>query len=190
MYHTYRKSETLVLSDFETQARDALLQDTFFTLRCPRCGHLIEYLHPLAYVDKNHKFILLIKAEKDFQTKDHHLYAEDTDSRKRFLCDHTKIAEKLRILEDDLDDRVIEIIKYKLKQYYQRKEFIITDVCYHDIDRSTQTIWFDVIKENCIENAAIMKDEYQRINDLLSKESNDQYLRIDEDWAFQWMNKQ
>ena len=190
MYHTYRKSETLILSDFETQAREELLQDTFFTLHCPRCGRTIAFLHPLAYVDKQHSFILLIKAEKDFHPKDHHLYAEDTKSRKRFLCDHTKIAETMRILEDDLDDRAIEIIKYKLYRYCQQRHPKLLSVRYLDIDPATQTIWFDLVMKQQNEHIAILKEEYDKVLQKLTKESCDQYLKIDEAWAKAWMKRQ
>lgn len=187
MYHTYRKSETLILSDFETQVKEQLLNDTFFTMQCPRCHTKIEYIHPLAYIDKKHAFILLIKAKKDFSAKDHHLYADDTHSKKRFLCDHTKIAEKMRILEDDLDDRCIEILKVKLHLQFKKRQRKITHMEYHDKDRNSQTLWFETNGEYGKDMFAVSLKDYERIACRLQAEHHDRYLEIDETWACEWL---
>lgn len=183
MYHTYRKSETLVLSDFETQARNDLLADTFFTLRCPRCGELIEFIHPLAYVDTKHKFILFIKSKKDITKEDVYLYQDDTSSHKRFIFDHTKIAEKIHIFEDELDDRVIEIAKLKLKQQLARKQREIEHITYHDMDKQTKTIWFETQSAQITTIMAITLHDYNIMKQTLSKAQFDHFECVDESWV-------
>ena len=71
-FHTYRKSETLVLSDFEVDIRKALMENTYFTIRCPRCGKEIIFLHPFAYVDKKHHHNIIEAESKPFCEDDHH----------------------------------------------------------------------------------------------------------------------
>ena len=183
MYHTYRKSETLILSEFETNARKDLLNDDFFTMKCPRCGNLIEFIHPLAYVDTIHKFILLIKSRKDFKVEDHNLYADDCDSRKRFIYKHQDIGEKIRIFEDGMDDRAIEIIKYKIKQVHLQKQREIQAIQYHDKDHATQTIWFEVQIDNIKDMLAITMEAYQRIKSTVPNEDTLQYTCVDEQWV-------
>lgn len=181
-YHTYRKSETLVISDFETQVREQLLEDRYFTLRCPRCGNLIEFLHPLAYVDKDHSFILLIKAEKDVTKKDYKLYQDDTTSRKRLISDHEKIAEKIRIFEDDLDDRAIELLKVKLHMMYEKKGQPFSHITYHDVDRESSTIWFETERNHQSDMMAVIMNAYESIIKELPADDQ-QFHIIDEEWA-------
>lgn len=180
-FHTYRKSETLVLSDFEVDIRKALMENTYFTIRCPRCGKEIIFLHPFAYVDKKHHFIILLKPKQAFCEDDHHLYHEDTRSRKRIVFDPKAIKEKLCILEDDFDDRVIEIMKEKLRLQLERQGREIVDIVYQD--RHEDSLWFLVNQEPL----AVLYENYQSIENSLEKEKHDCYLAIDGQWAKAWL---
>lgn len=180
MYQTYRKSETLILSDFETQAREDLLNDTYFTISCPICGHHIQFIHPFAYVDTKHRFILLVKAKKDVNESDETLYSEDQTSRKRFLFNPSFIAEKIRILEDGFDDRAIEIVKVKLKSKYEKQH--VYDLSYHDVDHTTKTIWFVLRTKEKEEYIAVLYNSYETIAKQLLKETS-RFVCVDEAWA-------
>ncbi|MEG0470203.1 MAG: CpXC domain-containing protein [Longicatena sp.] len=184
MFHTYRKSETLILSDFEIQGREQLLNDTFFTFQCPRCGHLIEFIHPLAYIDKDHKFVLYIKSKKDFKESDHALYKDDVTSRKRYISNHNEIAEKIRIFEDDLDDRCIEIIKFKLVHHLEKQKQKKCSVTYFDYDAISQTIWFRTTHDKEQQMLAVLMDEYLRLVSTMLKERHDYYSEVNAQWVF------
>lgn len=144
---THKQSETLLINGFESRFRKALLDGSFFRSTCRICKKESNFLHPLLYVDKEHHFVLLVKLEKDITDKDRELYHDDFMIRKRILCDVTLIAEKIRILEDELDDRVIELIKAKLLLQYRQKGRAIHTITYHDFESVTKTIWFTLIGE-------------------------------------------
>lgn len=180
MYHTYRKSETLILPDFEPRMRKELLEDTYFTYVCPRCGHTITYLHELTYVDKAHHFILLIKPKVDQKERDHNLYLEDTKSIRRYISDPTLVSEKLRILEDEVDDRVIEILKFKLKIRYTRMNKEVKHIAYQDC--ANDLFWFSIAFIDSEEMIAVASDSYQTIKKSLDANNHKKFIEIDEDW--------
>lgn len=189
MYHTHRKSETLLLSDFESHRKQELLEDRFFTYVCPRCGHLIVYLHLLSYVDKAHHFILLIKPKEDQTEADHMLYKEDTVSLKRYISDHRWIAEKIHILEDERDDRAIEILKVKLMKRYEQRGDHITAISYYDYESESQTLWFCIMRNESTEMIALMESTYQKICEELPPQTCTHYEEIQQAWAMNYISR-
>ena len=170
-----------MLSDFEVDIRKALMENTYFTIRCPRCGKEITFLHPFAYVDKKHRFILLLKPKQAFCEGDHHLYHEDMESRKRIVFDPKVIKEKLCILEDELDDRGIEIMKERLRLQLARQGRGKVEIVYQD--HHEDSLWFLVNQEPL----AVLFENYQSIENSLEKDHHDRYLAIDEQWAKTWL---
>lgn len=181
-YHTYRKSETLIIADFDEQGREQLLNGTFFSLRCPRCAHQIQFLHPLVYVDQSHHFILLVKLRQDLRAQDRDLYAEDTSSIKRILCDATQIAEKIRIFEDALDDRAMEVLKMRMQQKFMKQKRGWQQIRYQDMDRATATLWFEAQKEDICDMLGVRMLDYEKIRQRLPAPSH-QCILVDQQWA-------
>lgn len=141
----HKKSETLLLHGFESNDEARLRDGTFFTAHCPICGKESKILHNFLYIDKEHHFAILVKSRKDMAESDQELYARDAHLRKRYVSKVDEIPEKIRVLEDGLDDRVIEILKLKLLRQYQRKTPDVKNVIYHDSDRQSETLWFDIL---------------------------------------------
>ncbi|MFR5077118.1 MAG: CpXC domain-containing protein [[Clostridium] innocuum] len=69
-YKTHKKSETLIMPEMEPQFRKELLEGVFFKKACPSCGKINTFLHTMIYVDKKHRFVLLVKPKSDLTDKD------------------------------------------------------------------------------------------------------------------------
>ena len=84
-------------------------------------------------------------------------------------------------MEDDFDDRVIEIMKEKLRLQLERQGREIVDIVYQD--RHEDSLWFLVNQEPL----AVLYENYQSIESSLEKEKYDRYLAIDGQWAKAWL---
>lgn len=136
-YQTHKKSETLVLSAFEPKLREDILTDRFFHHECPCCHRRISFQHPLLYRDDKHRFIVLLQPHPkedlpELQTV--------LDYRKRIVFTNEELMEKIRILEDGMNDVVIEHLKFLLAEKLQQK------VRYYDVDLASDTLWFETIQ--------------------------------------------
>lgn len=178
----HKKSETLLLHGFESNDEARLRDGTFFTAHCPICGKESKILHNFLYIDKEHHFAILVKSRKDMVESDQELYARDAHLRKRYVSKVDEIPEKIRVLEDGLDDRVIEILKLKLLRQYQRKTPDVKNVIYHDSDRQSETLWFDILYTDREDIVGIEKISYERILKQLPVDGM-RFVEIDRDWA-------
>lgn len=178
----HKKSETLLLHGFESNDEARLRDGTFFTAHCPICGKESKILHNFLYIDKEHHFAILVKSRKDMVESDQELYARDAHLRKRYVSKVDEIPEKIRVLEDGLDDRVIEILKLKLLWQYQRKTPDVKNVIYHDSDRQSETLWFDILYTDREDIVGIEKISYERILKQLPVDGM-RFVEIDRDWA-------
>ena len=94
------------------EATEEILSGTFFTLTCPHCGEIIKPEFPLKITDQEKKIDIFLVPEME---RDRYLaglthYPESA----RVVIGFAELAEKLRILSDELDDRAVEILKYYL----------------------------------------------------------------------------
>lgn len=186
-YETHKKSETLIMPDFEPHVRKALLEETFFQKRCPQCGRTNIFFHLVLYVDKQHHFILLIKPKEDVCAADQSLFAQDTTSKKRYITKVEDVVDKLRILEDELDDRVIELLKVKLNIRAYRQGRNLSQVRYHDKD--ADTLWFDLIEGDTCDIVGIPLSNYHTLAKQLPS-LGEGFHEIDSAWALAYLKQE
>ena len=91
------------------------------------------------------------------------------------------------MLEDELDDRVIEILKLKLFLRCHRQGRSISQVRYHDKDEDT--LWFDLIDGEDRDIAGIPLDNYQSIVDRLPPLAAG-FQEIDDTWALAYLKQE
>lgn len=183
MYKTHKKSETLIMPDFEPNLRDELIAGSFFKKRCPCCENVIDFVHQVLYVDKDHKFILLIKPKSDYKDEDHNLFTEHGKCKKRYLSNTEDVAEKILILENLLDDRVVEILKAKLLLRAKHKQNNVQAIRYYDIDQQSATIWFTVIADGNHEFIAVTMESYNLVRNTLPDEDYQCFKEINTIWG-------
>ncbi len=98
--------------------KKAILNGSFFEWICPCCNRKSILLHPLLYHDikKQSMFYLIPNTTRRyFDDMDIEKQYKDVDNiSKRVVSNIAQLQEKINILEQNLDDRVIEIAKYNL----------------------------------------------------------------------------
>lgn len=186
MYQSHKQSETLIIPEFEPYLREQLLDDTFFVGTCLKCGSQIEFLHTCIYNAKKQGFILLMKPEKEQRVADHSLYQDDVCT-KRYLSNHKDIPEKIHILEDHVDDRVIEIMKVKLRLRAKQNLQQIESIIYHDIDLASKTIWFKIEQDGEQKDIAITLESYHNLLQTLPKEDTSRFHEVTISWAIAFL---
>lgn len=178
---THKKSETLLIQGFDSDYEEQLKNGSFFRNYCPVCGKETLALHNLMYVDKQHHFVLLIKTKDAVISSASEIYQGDTHIIKRYVTKADQISEKLRILEDELDDRCIEILKIKLYLRY-RKQFEVDRIEYHDMVTQSQTLWFTITGKDYEDIVGIEYSTYDKVCKTLPAMPIE-FIEIDEEWA-------
>jgi hypothetical protein len=93
--------------------RDRCLSGDLFRVTCPHCQKEYMFQYPLLYVDRERGFVLLLSQEPMPSAMASAAAALDA---KHFLlrrCPTLKeFSEKIQMLEDGADDRVVELAKY------------------------------------------------------------------------------
>lgn len=188
LYTTNIPSDTVVIPEFEPDLKKRLKEGTFYTFICPRCGTKIHYYHTCIYPDKSHHFVLLMKSTKERKLADHELYKGET-LVKRYISDENEIAEKIKIFEDQYDDRAIELIKLKLLLHMKKQNRKIDDIQYYEDDKETQTLWFKIVENNIDCMVAVTKETYQKERALLPLIDISKFYEINWQWALQVYKK-
>ena len=93
--------------------RAALLDGSLFQWRCPHCGHQCRAGYALVYHDEARGFLLCYDAECEQRVLSLNDELLELSGREvmRVVRSFPQLAEKIRILSDDMDDRAVEVIK-------------------------------------------------------------------------------
>lgn len=98
--------------------RESIIDDSIMTYTCPHCGEKTFLKHPLTYIDPVHHFIVQYGQDKEQffhgveQIRTTPLYK---DYIFRYTDSWLNFKEKIMILENDRDDRLMELYKLALK---------------------------------------------------------------------------
>lgn len=98
--------------------RESIIDDSIMTYTCPHCGEKTFLKHPLTYIDPVHHFIVQYGQDKEQffhgveQLRTAPLYK---DYIFRYTDSWLSFKEKIMILENDRDDRLMELYKLALK---------------------------------------------------------------------------
>ncbi len=188
LFTTNIPSDTVVIPEFEPDLKKKLKEGTFYTFICPRCGTKIHYYHTCVYPDKNHHFVLLMKSKKDRRLADHELYKGES-LIKRYISYDYEIPEKIKIFEDQYDDRAIELIKLKLLLYMKEKNRKVDEIQYYEDDKDTQTLWFKIVENDDECMIAVTKETYIKEQEYLSVVDMSKFYEINWQWALQVYKK-
>ena len=106
--------------DLNPEMRERVLDGTLYNFKCQHCGHEDKIAYPILYNDMTHNFMIYycdengVKEYEDALTNlmDNELTKEITENAKyRIVTNYFQLAEKIKIFESGLDDRMIELLK-------------------------------------------------------------------------------
>ena len=104
--------------DLNPEAKQELMDGTLFQFNCPHCGHQCNVDYGMLYHDMAHQAMVYYvsensveKTKKMFSDTDEKIGIPMPEYRKRIVTNQNALREKAIIFENELDDRVIELIK-------------------------------------------------------------------------------
>ena len=104
--------------DIDSEAKKQLLEGTLFQFKCAHCGYESDVNYPMLYHDMQNKVMIYFtdedSVEEALETMTNAEKQKDLAMpgyRKRIVTDQNVLREKAIIFDQELDDRVIEIIK-------------------------------------------------------------------------------
>lgn len=104
--------------DLDPEAKKELMDGTLFQFNCPHCGHQCNVDYGMLYHDMAHQVMVYYvsedsveKTQKMFSDIDGKIGIPMPGYRKRIVTNQNALREKAIIFENELDDRVIELIK-------------------------------------------------------------------------------
>lgn len=134
-YSKPKVMETLINTAIESDIKQKILNNQFFSEVCPSCKKPIHFIYPCTYVDKKHRLILCFKEKPEIH---------DQTCHKRYVENVAQFKEKIRIFDSSLNDHAVEICKRKLKLHCE-KQGVVNSISFDGID--AETIWFLVNDE-------------------------------------------
>lgn len=169
---------------------ETLYHNEIFKFECPHCHAVYQIVYPCLYHNPEQKFVVWLVDEKineDLKQNPKVPFAVKGKYEYRFCRNIMEFVEKIRILEDGLNDRVIEMAKlFCEKQLIDSKQATMEEIKY--------TV-YNTIKDEDVEIVCMVKDEIMRMKInypdfealFLEQESGykineNEFVRIDRDW--------
>ncbi len=168
------------------ELREKIFSRDIFKYKCPECGEEILISYDLIYMDEENKYVVCLVSG-----------ASDDENLNRFSLDGYTLRivrtinafiEKVAMLEDGVDDRVIELYKLLFEEQFeeQRPQSKLLGVFYAGKDVSSDKLRFFFIAddgENC--ETTLGLDTYRNLYEhFISTEfADDNASEINSDWA-------
>lgn len=180
-------------ADLEPEAKQELLNGNFFRVTCKKCGktHMLNY--PLLYHDMTHSaFVYYANSENSLNNvfksikETSALDIEQLDSYKtRIVTSQHVLREKAIIFDNDLDDRVIEVIKlfYLDKALEKHPQLDITEVIFHIVGDKQYLQFITSTPLTTEVDKTLYSQIAADIAEIIKKPEFDSYF-IDLDWAY------
>lgn len=120
-----------VTADEDPDLRDRCISGDLFRISCPHCKREYMIQFPLVYVDRVHKFVIWLSDRAPLEGMVEGL-AESLVPQ-GYILRRTptlkEFVEKIQILEDGVDDRLVELAKYdSLIEFLDNKKGTVEDV--------------------------------------------------------------
>ena len=167
-----------------------------FEYTCPDCGSFMHLNYSFMYQDTDIREYIYLSEEKpeegkysfDQIAKNAMALAEGntSDALLRVVYSEADLREKIRIFENGLDDRIVEIVKgIALSQFPSTEEFFVTDIRYDNIggQELLRLICSDGTEEYVLEFNQIYNEIYDKYGNLFPPIRNSVFSCIDLEFA-------
>lgn len=118
--------DTFLIADFGGIDRKRLLDGTYFTHQCSRCGRLFSLMYPVEYRDTEHGFTVILTEEPMCAGKGTTVICRTS----------AQFVYAVQILSNGLDLAYMIALRKKLEQTARQVRFL-------DYDPDTNTVWFE-----------------------------------------------
>lgn len=112
------KCETIVHAKNEKKIKEKILEESFFTRKCSKCGELITFYYPFLYCDMERKYLIALADENTKWIEELEKLEQYEHFKKRIVMNAWELKEKINIFDSGLSDYSIAAMKEKLKHVY------------------------------------------------------------------------
>ena len=184
-------------ADLNPAEKLKLLDGTFFDQKCEHCGTVATMFYPTLYHDMSKKVMIWFFTDEnataeaydtiEFAEKELDAFEEGGKYKYRIVFDPNDLREKVLIVDNGLDDRVIEVLKLifalmTMEQYPDER----VEIVYFDVDDKGEYIFKLYCESENVITANLDKVFYTAIAneyaDVIEKASVKKYV-IDQNWA-------
>ncbi len=165
---------------------DKIFNRDLFRFSCPECGEEIMVAYNCTLKNQKNASIVSLIASEDIASEESKLAVSGYSLR--ITRSINEFVEKLALLEDNIDDKVVELYKIMLEDQFEdeRVGVKILGIYYGGKNEEDDSILFYIITENA-ENcrATLSMQTYRAIESQFSS-SSEKYLsdsEINRDWA-------
>jgi len=147
------ESETIIWNNVSVTQKDPMAgkvrNGNIFHFSCPECGNTVKLVYPFLYHDDEQKQLLCLAADESTFQASRRMYelspSPEIESmaaegyRIRIVRSVPELQEKLRIFDEKLDDRVIEIIKLLVcDELIEQNPDLVFDAMYFTVNESEE----------------------------------------------------
>ena len=156
-----------------------ILSGRFFNHTCPICGENLNIQHPLLYMDYQKKIIISYCQADSFNNEVNALNQFSKDFTRRIVLSDEDLMEKIRIFDENLDDRVIELAKMGVIKAQNIDGIFWANL----IDRGPSIVFFSgqTACGSCSVPNEFINDLKQKFSDKIAAAENT--FLIDFNWA-------
>jgi len=160
-------------------ALTAILQGEFMSVTCPACGKILKPEYPFSLTGSTEGIDFFFVPEMDRAAYFIEKLEYDTGTHQRIIIGYRELVEKIKIYKEDLDDRIIEVIKYYLLQKAVdtvKDEDADIDIYFHEKKAGALVFHIEGIKKDEIAVTQIQGEMYDKIaGDIDKKASTDPF---------------
>ena len=165
--------------------KEDIFNRNIFKFTCPECGEEILVSYGLTYLDNDKNFMVTLIPDKEELTMDTTCYLL------RVVRSINEFVEKIALMEDGIDDRVVELYKIMLEDQFEeeRQGSEILGIYYGGQNSGDKSLLFYIItanSENC--RASLSFDTYSAIEAQFEKilsTQDDEPSEINRMWAIE-----
>lgn len=181
----------------DPEMKEKVRTGEIFIFNCPKCGGNTNLVYPLLYHQMEDEIMIyLVSPEEVNKTVEmfqgpispindgltKHMDDMEKTYKYRVVSSINQFKEKLMILDDKLDDRIVEIMKVVLRMYISKNENVTIQECFYDSNGGEPC--FAVSTEEGWGTIQYDEEMYNNIAELYKKQFQEEkvYL-VDYDWA-------
>ncbi len=148
-------------ANLDPDIKESIYNRDIFRFCCKECGEEILVSYECTYLDKDNNFMVALIPEKS------DLGIEMTGYTSRVVRSINEFVEKIALMEDGIDDRVVELYKIMLEDQFEeeRQGSEILGIYYSGQNPDDKSLVFFIITANAENVRAILSfDTYQTIS--------------------------
>ena len=155
--------------DGNLQSLDEILEGTFLSVQCPRCGHTLKPDVPMRVVQSSREVDFFYVPENNRAEAMRGTLDYDVSASPTFVIGYAELVERLTLMESGLDARAVEVLKYYLLEQALERTETAGDVriLFKECDDDGLLFHIEGMREGEVAASKIPLESYRKVVDNL-----------------------